>query len=235
MSIYSYLVVNKRGRVDDLESLEEQERKVAQYAAAHSMLIAEWFRERNISRYQPFDKRSVGAELFKKLRSGDTVLFSTFGSFVTSPAEALKLVPPLIDKKISLHFLDLGGDVFKEHCQLLIKIFEAFRKEALSVRALRGQSTRKDGDPSGYKGGVPPYGFFYDKKTGKLTEHPWRKNVILSIAKCIDEGLAIRPICQRVKEETGQSISAFTVQRLQASEEIQKALKIVKDLKVLDQ
>lgn len=233
MKIYSYLVVNRKGRSEDLESLQEQERKIGQYAATHSMLISEWFRERNVARYQPFDKREVGAELFKKIKSGDTILFSTFGSFVASPSEALKLIPPLLEKKISLHFLDIGGNVFKEHGQLLIKIFEAFRKESLSIRALRGQSTRKDGEQGGYKGGVPPYGHYYDKKSGKLIEHPWRKDVILHIAQCMDEGLAIRPTCQRIKEATGQSISAFTVQRLQSSEDVQKALKAVKDIKVL--
>ena len=234
MKIYSYLVVSKKGRGDDTESLEEQEKKIAQYAAAHSMLISEWFRERNISRYQPFDKRAVGSELFKKLKSGDTVLFPTFGSFVTSPSEALKLIPPLLERKISMHFLDLGGNVLKENSQLVIKVCEAFRKEALSIRALRGHSTRKEDDGEGYKGGVPPYGFFYDKGAGKLIEHSWRKGVILLIATCMDEGVAIRPTCERIKKETGHSISAFTVQRLQSSQEVQNALKAVKDLKVLD-
>lgn len=233
MKIYSYLVVGKKGRTDDLESLQEQERKIGQYAATHSMLIAEWFRERNVARYQPFDKRDVGAELFKKIKPGDTILFSTFGSFVASPSEALKLIPLLLEKKINLHFLDLGGNVLKEHGELLIKIFEAFRKESLSVRALRGQSTRNDGDRKGYKGGVPPYGYYYDKKSGKLVEYTWRKDVIFHIAQCMDEGLAIRPTCQRIKEMTGQSISAFTVQRLQSSEDVQKALKAVKDVRVL--
>jgi len=231
MGTYAYIIVSKKGRRDDLEKLQSDEQAIADYAAKNSLLINEWVRERNLNRTGSMLSRESAKILRGKLRAGDTLLFPSFGDFASTPDEALRDAKILSEIGIHLHFVDLGGEIFNEHQKILFPIFETFVREGDRRRAIRASSTRmKRSKQGGYKGGVPPYGFRYDKELGKLTEEPWRKKVLQLIATSIGEGMTIRAISTKVKKELKRPISIFTIQRLKETDEVKKMIEVSKNI-----
>lgn len=228
MRVYAYLIVERKGRAEDLEVLSNHEKLIADYAASNSMLIAEWVREREISRLRDLERKPEFNKLIEKLEPGDSIIFPSFGTFTSSPKDALQDSTELIERSIHLHFVDLGGDVYKDHQNLLFKVFETFAKEPVPIKRLRPRTVRRVEDGEEYRGGVLPYGYKLDKKQNQLIEEKWRKDVIRMIAESVIEDLALRPACDKIKNELKVPISIFTIQRLRESEEVQQLVDSIK-------
>jgi DNA invertase Pin-like site-specific DNA recombinase len=224
MRVYAYLIVQKKGRTEDLDSLATEEKVISDYAANNSMLIAEWVRERDASRLRDMERRPALNRLLDQLHPGDAVIFPSFGTFATSPRDALEDSRELIDLGINLHFVDLGGEIFKQNKEVLFKIFETFANEPVPIKRLRSPKVRKIEEGEEYKGGVLPFGYRVDKKENKLVEEKWRKDAIKMIAEATVDGLAIRPTCDRLNAELKVKISTFTVQRLRVSDEVKAVI-----------
>jgi DNA invertase Pin-like site-specific DNA recombinase len=189
MRVYAYLIVQKKGRIEDLDRLANEEKLISDYAANNSMLIAEWVRERDASRLRDMERRPALNRLLDQLHPGDVVIFPTFGTFATSPRDALEDSRELIDLGINLHFVDLGGEIFKQNKEVFFKIFETFANEPVPIKRLRSPKVRKIEEGEEYKGGVLPFGYRVDKKEYKLVDEKWRKEAQQKI-KDIAQGIA---------------------------------------------
>ena len=73
--------------------------------------IEKVFVERGISGSKPLDDRPQGSALIGTLRPGDTVITAKLDRMFRSASNALEIMGAMKKAGISLHMLDLGGDV----------------------------------------------------------------------------------------------------------------------------
>ncbi len=112
MTIYGYARVSTGRQAESGLSLEEQQRQIAAYSEAHRLgAVGGFFVEKGVSGALELSKRSEGAQMLSTLKSGDVVICSKLDRMFRSARDALNTVKLLESERISLHFIDLGGDV----------------------------------------------------------------------------------------------------------------------------
>jgi len=59
----------------------------------------------------PLAERPEGAKLLAAVRAGDAIIAAKLDRVIRSALDALRMVEELQRRRVSLHLLDLGGDV----------------------------------------------------------------------------------------------------------------------------
>src|SRR4051812_3271886 len=119
-------------------------------------------------------------------------------------------------QSVSLHLLDMGGDVLANgHARMLFTILSAVseaERERVRERVLdvkRDQTSR-----SRFLGGSVPFGYKLERETkgARLVEIPEQQEAIKEMVRLKNEGYALREISETMKEE-GFQISHVAVGR----------------------
>src|SRR5690348_5343938 len=111
MAIYAYARVSTARQADEGESLGAQERSIAGYAMMHGLLISQSFVERGVSGSVPLSERPRGKALLATLKPGDVIITPKLDRMFRSALDALAVLKDFKARAISLHMIDLGGDV----------------------------------------------------------------------------------------------------------------------------
>ena len=111
MAVYGYCRVSTQTQVDEGLSLDVQQRQILGYAQIHDLEVNSFFIEKGISGSKPFDERPEGSKLIHQLKSGDVVIAAKLDRVFRSSLDALQVVEQLGKKGVSLHLIDLGGNV----------------------------------------------------------------------------------------------------------------------------
>src|SRR5512132_2244443 len=111
MAIYGYCRVSTDRQADEGESLDVQRRKLEGYAMQQGWTLDRVFVERGVSGSRPLEERAEGQKLLAKIRPGDIVITSKLDRMFRSALDALRVLDDLRKRGISLHMIDLGGDV----------------------------------------------------------------------------------------------------------------------------
>ena len=98
-------------QADEGESLDVQRRQIDGYAHMQGLLLDKVFVERGVSGSKPLSDRPQGAALLATLRPGDVVIIAKLDRMFRSALDALDVLGRLKEGGISLHIIDLGGDV----------------------------------------------------------------------------------------------------------------------------
>jgi putative DNA-invertase from lambdoid prophage Rac len=98
-------------QADEGESLDVQERQISGYALMQGLTVDQMFVERGISGSTPLADRPQGKALLAALKPGDTVITPKLDRMFRSALDALDVLSKLKEKGVSLHMIDLGGDV----------------------------------------------------------------------------------------------------------------------------
>lgn len=109
--VFGYVRVSTTQQADEGESLQVQRRQITGYAQMQGLKIEKVFVERGISGSKPLDDRPQGSALIGTLRPGDTVITAKLDRMFRSASNALEIMGAMKKAGISLHMLDLGGDV----------------------------------------------------------------------------------------------------------------------------
>ena len=91
-------------------SRETQIKKCSSYASIKDLVVDEIVQEQ-CSGQLPFDRRDKAFELLKKLKSNDHIICSHLDRFSRNTLNLLQLVEKFKKQKVSLHFVDVGGEV----------------------------------------------------------------------------------------------------------------------------
>jgi putative DNA-invertase from lambdoid prophage Rac len=94
-----------------------QRRHIEGYALLHGLAVDETVVEEGVSGSIPLAERPAGGQLFARLTKGDIVITPKFDRLFRSPLDALTVVDDLRTREVSLHPLDLGGDISGTACQ----------------------------------------------------------------------------------------------------------------------
>jgi len=179
MAVFGYCRVSTSRQVDEGESLAVQERQIRGYAMQLGLEIDHIFVEKGISGSVPLADRPEGKALLEKLEAGDTLITAKLDRMFRSAVDALGVLEDMKSRSVSLHMIDLGGDVTGNGISRLVFTILSAVAEAERDRIRERISTVK-ADQKGrgrYLGGKVPFGFAVGDG-GTLMEIPEEQAVI---------------------------------------------------------
>jgi DNA invertase Pin-like site-specific DNA recombinase len=144
------------------ESLGVQERQLRGYATMQGMTLDRIFVERGVSGSIPLADRPEGAAMLAALQAGDVVVSPKLDRVFRSALDALQQTEALRARGVSLHLLDLGGDIAGNGLsRLFMTIAAAFAElERDRIRERITQVKRDQKARGRFLGGTrPPFGF----------------------------------------------------------------------------
>ena len=158
------------GRNSDLDSfdrgssIETQKSKAESYANIKDLKIDVYITEQ-ISGTIPFERRPKGFEIFQKLKRNDHLICSHLDRFGRNTLDLLQMVEKFKRKKISLHFVDIGGEVTGSDAMgsvflKLLSVFAEFYAKQISEKSkATKQRMIKE---NRYTGGKKKFGYDLD-------------------------------------------------------------------------
>jgi DNA invertase Pin-like site-specific DNA recombinase len=156
MAVYGYVRVSTERQADDGESLGTQRRVIEGYALMQGPSLDTVFVERGRFRIKAAGERPEGARLLDALRPGDVLITAKLDCMFRSALNALDVLGQLKERSVSLHMIDLGGDVTGNGISKLVftilsAVAEAKRDRIRDVKADQRNRRR-------YLGGIVPFG-----------------------------------------------------------------------------
>jgi DNA invertase Pin-like site-specific DNA recombinase len=161
MSVYGYVRVSTIKQVDNGDSLEAQRRQIEGYAQMRDLKIDHVFVEEGVSGSIPVTQRPKGGPLLDVLVKGDVLVAAKLDRLFRSALDALRTVEDLNRRGVSLHLLDLGGDVSASGmAKLFLTVAAAFAEAERDRIRERTQQTCSDLKRQGKRvGGGVPFGY----------------------------------------------------------------------------
>ena len=163
MAVYGYVRVSTLQQATEGESLETQKKQVIGYAESRGLDLPSEnvFIERGVSGGAEFKTRPEGARLIELLQTGDTVVFPKLDRGFRNTRDALNTLHDLKEKGVSVHSIDLGGDVTGNGVGAIIftilSAFATFEKDRIATRIKEVKQRRKA--EGFYIGGRRGFGF----------------------------------------------------------------------------
>ncbi|CAM3137415.1 resolvase [Komagataeibacter xylinus] len=179
MAVYGYVRVSTSRQVDEGESLAVQERQIRGYAMQLGLEIDRIFMEKGVSGSVPLADRPQGKALLERLKAGDTIITAKLDRMFRSAVDALGVLEDMKARSVSLHMIDLGGDVTGNGISKLVFTILSAVAEAERDRIRERITTVKADQKSRgrYLGGKVPFGFTVGNG-GDLVEVPEEQEVI---------------------------------------------------------
>jgi DNA invertase Pin-like site-specific DNA recombinase len=195
MATHGYCRVSTARQAEEGESLGAQERTLAGYAMMHGLAIDRTFIERGVSGSKPLADRPEGAALLAALQPGDAVITAKLDRMFRSALDALDVLGQLQKRGISLHMIDLGGDVTGNGISKLVFTILSAVAEAERDRIRERVATVKaDQRARGrYLGGIAPFGWRVGED-GALTEVLEQQLAIAEMRRLREQGASLRQI-----------------------------------------
>ncbi|MFC7478671.1 recombinase family protein [Dankookia sp. GCM10030260] len=215
MATYGYTRVSTARQTDEGESLVQQERKLAAYAMMQGLAINRLFVERGVSGAKPLHERPEGAALLAALRPGDTIITSKLDRMFRSALDALGVLSQLKEQDVSLHMIDLGGDVTGNGIsKLVFTILSAVAESERDRTRERVTDVKRDQRQRGrYLGGKVPYGYRVGPK-GALQPIPEQQAAIRRAGELRAAGAPLRAIRETLGAECGERLSLDALSRV---------------------
>jgi putative DNA-invertase from lambdoid prophage Rac len=202
MTVYGYVRVSTDRQADDGESLGTQQRVIEGYAIMQGLAVDAVLVERGVSGSKPLGERPEGARLLAALKAGDVVITAKLDRIFRSALNTLDVLGQLKDREVSLHMIDLGGDVTGNGISKLVftilsAVAEAERDRIRErIRDVKADQRKRQR----YLGGIVPFGWRVTED-GALTEDPDQQRAIERIVEMRREGLSLRAISAELAAE----------------------------------
>ena len=196
MSTYGYCRVSTSRQATDGESLAVQRRQIEGYAHMQGMVLDAVCVEEGVSGSIPISARKVGGPLFEMLERGDVLIAAKLDRLFRSALDALTVVEQLKARGVSLHLLDLGGDIAGNGLsKLFLTIVAAFAEAERDRIRSRVSDVKSDQKARGrFLGGKrPPFGWRVDF-TGGLVKHADEQEALEYAADMRRAGKSLRAV-----------------------------------------
>jgi DNA invertase Pin-like site-specific DNA recombinase len=213
MAVYGYVRVSTKVQADEGLSLEAQEVKLRGYAMMHGLQIDQVFSERAVSGWKPFEDRPAGKRLVAELKSGDTILCAKLDRMFRSAKDALHVADRLKKRGVSLHFIDLGGDITGNGISrvffTIVAAFAEFERDRIAERVSDVKANERD--KGRFLGGSRPFGWSIHE--GRLVEDVEEQAAMRVIRSRRSEGHSLRAIAEEMSNQ-GFRLSHVTIKRI---------------------
>lgn len=214
MAVYGYVRVSTERQADEGESLGAQQRTVEGYAMMHGLTLAHVFVERGVSGSKPLGERPEGAKLLAALQPGDVIITPKLDRMFRSALDAIGTLGAVRDRGVSLHMIDLGGDVTGNGIsKLVFTILSAVAEAERDRIKERISDVKKDQKARGrFLGGDAPFGYEVSDD-GELIPRPAEQEAIRDAVAMRATGTSLRTIAEALQAK-GHSISHVAVKRI---------------------
>ena len=222
MSIFVYVRVSTLNQAREGESLEAQRRQVISYAESKGLdlPIENIFVEAGVSGGQEFQQRPEGAKLFEALAEGDMVIFPKLDRAFRNTRNALNVLHELKARSVSVHFIDLGGDVTGNGVGAIVftilSAFATFERERIAARIREVKQLKKA--QGKFTGGRRAFG--YDVIDGVKVPREDEQVVIREMVKMREAGTGYRDIAAWMSETQDRKMTFMGVKRTLASAQL---------------
>lgn len=214
MSVYGYTRVSTASQVEDGLSLDAQRRQLEGYAMMHGLELDEVFVERGVSGWKPLSTRPEGGRLRAVLSAGDVILCPKLDRMFRSARDALSVSDELKQLGVSLHLLDLGGDVtgngISKMFFTIVAAFAEFERDRIAERITDTKASEKE--KGRFLGGSRPFGYQVSDN-GYLVPDAEEQPVVQQILSLRQQGQSLRAIADEVSTG-GLSLSHMAVKRV---------------------
>lgn len=163
MAVFGYVRVSTVMQAREGESLEAQRRQVVSYAESHGLELTELnvFVEAGVSGNVEFQERPEGKRLFDHVTSGDMIIFPKLDRAFRNTRNALNVLHEMKARGVSVHFIDLGGDVTGNGIGAIVftilAAFATFERERIATRIREVKQLKKS--QGKFTGGKRAFGF----------------------------------------------------------------------------
>lgn len=215
MAVYGYTRVSTSRQAEEGESLDVQQRTVAGYGLMLGLTVDKIFVERGVSGSVPLSERTEGAALLAILKSGDIVITPKLDRMFRSALDALDVLAKLKNRNVSLHMIDLGGDVTGNGIsKLVFTILSAVAEaERDRIRERVTQVKQDQRQRNRYLGGIVPFGFRIGADGG-LVPDEGEQTMIASARALRADGASLRVIRAALEVEHGRKLSLDALHRV---------------------
>ncbi|MDN4017160.1 recombinase family protein [Zwartia panacis] len=213
MAAYGYVRVSTLQQANEGESLETQLRQIKSYSElkGYSLSQENLITERGVSGSLEFEKRPEGAKLFDSLQTGDILIFSKLDRAFRNTRNALNTLHELKERGVSVHFIDLGGDVTNDGIGSVIftilSAFATFERERIATRIREVKQVQKS--EGKFLGGFTRFGYSVDDE--KLVPNPEQQAIIKEMRVMRRRGMSLRRIAKWLDRSYGVEMSHSTV------------------------
>jgi DNA invertase Pin-like site-specific DNA recombinase len=222
MAVFGYIRVSTDRQADEGESLGTQQRQIQGYALQHGWDLAEIHVERGVSGSMPLAERPEGRRLLARLQPGDTVITPKLDRMFRSALNALDVLQQLQARQISLHMIDLGGDVTGNGVsKLVFTILSAVAEAERDRIRERIRDVKRDQAKRGrFLGGTrAPFGYTAqpddgDAKGADLVEDLAEQEALATMRRLRAEGRGYQAIATAVAEAHGITLHRQQVKRI---------------------
>lgn len=215
MAVYGYVRVSTLTQAKEGESLEAQRRQVISYADSKGLelRLENVFVEAGVSGGSEFQARHEGAKLFSVLTEGDMVIFPKLDRAFRNTRNALNVLHELKARGVSVHFIDLGGDVTGNGVGAIVftilSAFATFERERIAARIREVKQLKKA--QGKFTGGRRAFG--YDVVDGLKVPREDEQVIIKQMVKMRGDGFGYRDIAAWMGETQERKMSFMGVKR----------------------
>jgi len=201
-AVYGYARVSTDRQADDGESLGTQQRVIEGYSMMQGLKVDVIFVERGVSGSKPLGDLPEGARLLAGLKPGDVVITPKLDRLFRSALNALDVLGQFKQRGVSLHMIDLGGDVTGNGISKLVftilsAVTEAERDRIRErIRDVKSDQRKRNR----YLGGIVPFGWQVGED-GALVEDSEQQRATQRILKLRRDGLSLRAISAAIAAE----------------------------------
>lgn len=209
MTVFGYVRVSTLAQANEGESLETQKRQVISYAESRglSLQVENVFIERGVSGGDEFYLRPEGSRLMSVLTAGDVLIFPKLDRGFRNTRDALNTLHDLKERSVSVHSIDLGGDVTGNGVGAIIftilSAFATFEKERIATRIKEVKQRRK---AEGYFIGGRR-GFGYNVVDGKLAYNEEEQRLIKEMRRMVASGKSLTEVHNWLNKDQGVSLA----------------------------
>src|SRR5215203_2405307 len=163
----------------------------------HGLALDQVFVERGVSGSKPIGERPEGARMLSKVRPGDVIITPKLDRMFRSALDALDVLAKLKDRDVSLHMIDLGGDVTGNGIsKLVFTILSAVAEAERDRTRERIADVKRDQRARGrFLGGTVPFGYRLTQD-GELIPHEEEQEAILEAKAMRKSGASLRAIAE---------------------------------------
>jgi putative DNA-invertase from lambdoid prophage Rac len=219
MAVYGYTRVSTSRQAEEGESLDVQQRTIAGYALMLGLTVDRTFIERGVSGSVPLSGRAEGSALLAALKPGDVLITPKLDRMFRSALDALDVLATLKGRNVSLHMIDLGGDVTGNGIsKLVFTILSAVAEaERDRIRERITQVKRDQRQRNRYLGGIVPFGFRVGGDGG-LVPDAAEQGLIAHARTLRADGATLRAIQAVLEVQHGRKLSLDALHRMLAGQ-----------------
>lgn len=194
-----------------------QQRTVAGYALMLGLAVDRMFIERGVSGSVPLSERAEGTALLAALKPRDVLITAKLDRMFRSALDALDVLAKLKARNVSLHMIDLGGDVTGNGIsKLVFTILSAVAEaERDRIRERVTQVKQDQRQRNRYLGGIVPFGFRVGDD-GSLVPHADEQALIAHARTFRADGVTLRAIQAVLEAQHGRKLSLDALHRVLA-------------------